>query len=394
MGLNTLSSMTDVNSGKVLRHLDMVASRPDAGISSTAREAFIADLRAAVETQQKLAAGLVDIKFAPYIDLFIAEGVVRPEVRFPGAESSRADSYFAFIVRPLDQDRGYSERLICGAPILIGDTVPLSDSGILERPFGTMRFSKSTDPKSDKLVGILHEVTGKQGTIVNQDLIFDNVTWGELFEVYKAEEPETPLPIDNATVQQVTILVPRNPDLYRTEVVPIAVHRSLHERNAMCFAYGIGDRVYRGRPIINGGIYGHGNPKTWRELSDINSAGVDAWYDIQTLTETVNDTISTHMSGNLVVVALPLVGQEPQPRRSCDSESPLFMEGSQLLDMAVMRNTGSIDFASFGTGSSMGRTGQIVPGKYDPDRPVGIIDATVMTYSPNQLEQTVNDLIN
>ncbi len=136
----------------------------------------------------------------------------------------------------------------------------------------------------------------------------------------------------------------------------------------MCFAYGIGDTVFRGRPIVGGGTANFGNG---RALTDIDSGGREAFFDVRTLQDHGGSGGEAAV-GNLVVVALPLVGEKRVPPPSLRTPS------THSLTMGV-------DLAQLATGRRTGTSSRLVPGTFDTTRRISIMDVRLLTVSPEEM---------
>ncbi|MEK6867650.1 MAG: hypothetical protein AABX98_02390 [Nanoarchaeota archaeon] len=377
--------MTDNKLDRVLERLTH-----DCGtvpIEAAAREAFFRDLEVAMKVRENIGG----VRFADYVDPLI-HGTVRSEAQFRKPNQftptvvSDAPYSFSFTVRPMDS-KGNTPAEFYGAPTIIHKTVSLDASGILERPIGAVRVNKGFNAETDALAKLLCEVTGATFSRHQQDLFFEGLTYGKLFEAYRKEEAGS---FDGVLVQPVTVLIPVNPDSYRTEAVGFAKSTEYSARNNVCFAYGVGETLYRGRPIIPG------LDSRPRQLSDINPSGEEAYFAVEALSSRSDVTGETKW-GNMVVVALPLVGEEPSLSRS-SGDSDIFMGGSRTLGIdSIMKGGtfrgGSVDYASLSVGRATGTTSRLVSGNFDGTRPITIIDARLLTYTPETLQRTVDSLI-
>lgn len=208
------------------------------GVSAEVMGAFRLDLRDAINLRNG-----PGIEFAPYVSPNLLDGVgILSRVPFPSVDTAGKGPYFAFMVRPVDGD-GNSPDEFYGVPLVMGETVPLDKSGILERKLSVVRLSRDTK-QSDELVSLIQTLMGK-GTRVNQDLMVDG-NYGDLLEAYEREGAPS---FKGAQVHRLTAVIPVNPKKYATEASGFAVQNSSSDSQLMCFGYGIGETVYRGRPI-------------------------------------------------------------------------------------------------------------------------------------------------
>ena len=357
-------------------------------IETSAREAFFRDLEGALKVRENMAG----IRFADYVDPMI-HGAVRSEAQFRMPNQfnptvvTEAPYTFSFTVRPMDS-QGNTPAEFYGVPTIIHEVVPLAASAILDRPIGAVRVNKGFNAETDKLARLLSEVTGGTFSRHEQDLFFEGLTYGKLFEAYTREGAGS---FDNVVVQPVTVLIPVNPGSYRTEAVGFAKSREFSTRHNVCFAYGVGETMYRGRPISPGLDF---RP---RQLSDINSSGEEAYFVVEALSSK-SDVAGETKWGNMVVVALPLVGEGPIPSVS-GSGSDIFMGGSRTLGFDSPAKGGgtfgggSIDYAALSAGRATGTTSRLVSGNFDGTRPITIVDARLLTYTPETLQRTVEGLL-
>ena len=334
---------------------------------------------------------VTDARWAPYTDPMFVSGAVRTDVTFPNA--TRDLSYttleiylgpsFGMLVRPLDAQGRTTSRLY-GVPLLVHQTVPLKETDIMSRPIGRIRLSKDLIGKSheqlqeDDLMKLLLGLHGAEPTIKAQDVVVA-LTYGELLRAY---EQEGCSPFAETLVTQVTAVIPVNPLMYKTEAVGLAVQNpGRNPENIMCFGYGVAEAVYRGRPIVAK----HSEP---RMLQDIGSNGELSYFTVESLGNVKKrdqDAARDVFVGNMVVMALPLVGEKPYVPSSpkSDSGEPMFMKGT--CSSYETKGHGHVDLAALSTGSATGIQSNLVPGTFDKTRPPGILDIRLITISPEEM---------
>ncbi len=346
----------------VQRRLEQLCSAlPDA-----VQKVFVSDLRDAFAVQ----AGLNTIPHAPYVDPVIT-GCVRQDLRFPGYEE-RSGPGFAFMIRPLTE-QGASSQGWYGAPMWLGDVHPLEESALLERKISLFRCDSSISPETDKLIGIIKRQHPSGISKANQDLVV-TMTIGDLLRAYEAEDGAS---FSGIQVQEVKAMIPTNP-AYRTEAVGLVSNRGGRSTDHMCFGYGIGETFYRGRPVVSNFSAGE------LRLKDVDVSGAVAYFNVDALSQ-VQEGVADVKTGNMVVIALPLVGKD-QIRSIQLLGSRYDSFGMRGLE-SVMRGGGTlgIDAAALSTGRVTGERATLVTGKFDPSRPVSILDVQLLAMTPERI---------
>ncbi|GEM_PF-6481373 len=355
------------------RVLEQLTRSTSSSISPEVEAAFRSDLARAIQVRE----GTEGITFAPYVNPDL-KGEVRSYAPFSGSPSS-----FAFITRPVD-DQGRTTNRFYGVPIVVRDTVSVEQSGILERRIATIRVSKDIDPSTDKLMGLLQEASGS--TLERQDQnVSANISYAQLFKAYESEGCS---PFEGAVVQRVIAIIPVNPQVYSVEGQGIARLQTFTHQQEMCFGYTIGDVLFRGRPIVEGGNVISGNTIF---LPDVNAQGENAFFNIQSLQAGLKSREEGAV-GNFVVVALPLVGEEPLQMPSFERGysnqfdfNPTFSMGGPT--RSSFGGFGSIDAAYLSTGKATGTSSKLVNRGFDKTRKISIVDVTLLTLSPEQMSK-------
>ena len=354
--------------------------------------AFLSDLGSAIQLRTDTTEGLGRISWAPYIDPILT-GNVRPVVEFPNVENGYGPS-FAFLARPLSvtgeestiplqRNRTLNELMngFYGVPIWIGEVVSLEESGLLDRKIGSLRLGEGFKEATDALSQLILS-TGPI-TRVNQDIIVD-LTLGNLLELYQQEDDQ--FNREGIMVQRVRIVVPTSGE-YKTECALFAAQKDARfNRNHMCYGYSVGDRLYRGRPVLNsngGGL-----------LLDVNTTHQDSYFS-GTSMSTVRDGVSKGgevQEGNIVVMAMPVIGAEAPVL----SLFPSFGSSDIYGGGATRGFSGStmmgLDSLALSTGRATGSSSRVTTADADINRRVGIIDAQVLALTPEEMPYRLRDL--
>lgn len=331
------------------------------------QKAFVSDLRDAFAVQ----AGLNTVPHAPYVDPVVT-GCVRQDLRFPGYEE-RSGPGFSFMIRPITEE-GASSSEWYGAPMWLGDVHPLEESALLERKISLFRCDSSINPETDKLIGIIKKQHPGEIPKANQDLIV-TMTIGDLLRAYEAEDGTS---FSGIQVQEVKAMIPTNPS-YRTEAAGFISNRGKKGTDHMCFGYGIGETFYRGRPIVNDLSTGE------LRLKDVDKSGTVAYFNVGALSQ-VQEGVADVKTGNMVVIALPLVGKDRIDEllgRGLGYDS----FGTRGFE-SVMRGgafTLGIDAAALSTGRVTGERTTLVSGMFDSSRPVSILDVQLLATTPEKI---------
>lgn len=328
-----------------------------------------------------------EFEWAPYVkryDLKKYAYEAQAKVNFPNGEYySDANQEAAFLktgpslsvlVRCLDQEGRASQWY--SVPIIVDERMPLDASDVLERKIGRFRlgehFLKDADRlQNDKLTNIVRRLHEGKKLITNDEDLFVDMMVKQLLGAYEEEDN---MKFDGTEVQKVTIVMPVNPDVYRTEMVGLVSQKKDDWSEDMCFAYGAGNIFYRGRPIVS-------KKDHPRFLTDSDKAGKDCYFTVESLFDVTSAAQSGAVvkdihTGNLVVIAMPLVGERPPPVYS-------HPPSERSMTMGLSRGFKDIDLAVLSTGSRTGGSSQLVPRAYDKRRKSGIIDARLLTLSPN-----------
>ena len=327
---------------------------------SPQEQAFIDDLVKAVMLRE----GKPGLSWAPYLTQQLGTRVISP-VPFPSSPLQGYGPSFALLIRPL----GGSEMWY-GAPVFVDDAVSLSDSGIFDRKLERFRIGKKFGDATDSLTAKVQERYGR-GARVDQDLPVE-MKIGDLLAVYEKEEDVKLGAYFPIRVRRLTVVIPTNPR-YQTEAVGFVKQRGLRSTDAMCFGYGIGDTFYRGRPVLQ-------NDQEGPQLSDINPEGNTAYFDITALSHVSGEDAANMQVGNMVVLAIPIVGEVPRP---------LPYESSDMLTLGGGGMMRGLDLAAFSTGRETGTETRRVSGQYDPARPWSMIDARILALTPERMEEYV-----
>lgn len=348
-------------SGDALRRLEA----PVGHIPTELEQAFLTDLITAI----KLRNSFGDVAWVPYADPLCTDDI-RSEAHFPNVDFMGNGPRFAFVVRPVDAAGATTENFY-GVPLVLSDRVSLEKSGLLERKITAFRQGNG-HPPTDKLTGIVAEMHrrkhGSQPVRANQDLLV-NLTIGDILKAYETEGEN---PLKYAEVQRVTAIIPAN-SAYTTEGVGYVVQRGHTPQEHMCFGYGVGETFYRGRPILR-------QIDSGPRLIDINAQGSDAYFSVVSVSSLkTDDLVGDVKVGNMVVIAMPLVGDPPEP-----SYKPASSDRGEL------PTTMSLDLAALKTGRTTGSSSRLVPGRLDPTRTVGILDVQLLVSQPNDLPQYFN----
>ncbi|MBI1970630.1 hypothetical protein HYS47_02710 [Candidatus Woesearchaeota archaeon] len=353
--------------------------------SDGAVHAFLDDLCSAI----RVATGKTEgVTFATYVSDIIGD-IVKAEVPFPNNGSGYDGPTFSFVVRPLDSE-GHATHQLYGVPMIIGSTVPLEESGLLSRPITSMRFGQGFNYETDKLTQLVMEFNDVRGFVprrVGQDLLV-SITYDDLLRAYEKEEAG--FNREGIQVTQVTILVPSG-EGYKTEGAgSIAQRALLHPSHDMCFAYGVGERVYRGRPIAKPLKRETHGPR----LLDHNGQGEECFFNIASLARVAVDGTSDDVQAlHFTAIAVPLIGTDD----SLKFQLERGWNDSSLLGGGLMKGGGmtfgggtlGVDVAAFSTGRTTGTSSRLVHQAYDPSRKVGIIDAKVYTCSPDTMRERI-----
>lgn len=331
-------------------------------VVSPEEQAFIDDLVKAVMLRQNKP----DILWAPYLDPQLGRRV-RPDVPFPDSPQLGYGSSFALLVRPV----GGSETWY-GAPVFVDDTVSLSESGIFDRQLHRFRIGKKFGDETDGLTKMVKE-SYERGEKVGQDLSVE-MTVGELIELYEKENELRFAAYFPIRVTRLSVVIPTNAR-YQTEAVGLVKQQGLRSTDAMCFGYGMGDTFYRGRPVLQ-------NRQEGPQLTDINREGDTAYFDVTALSQLGGEDAKNAQVGNMVIFAMPIVGEEPQPTYVGSSE-PMLSFGGGMLRGGGSR---SLDLAAFTTGRATGTETTRTQGQVDPTRAASIIDARCLALTPERME--------
>ena len=347
-----------------------------AGASLPAQRAFLEDLRLALSLRENPA--LSGLQFAPYV--YPVSGRVESNAPFPYPSASpfaqEERSAVSFQARVVDASGSASARFY-GVPVILGKKVGLAESGILERRVGTVRVSENTK-EDDQLLAILRELS-PEFLVRAQDRDV-SLSWGEVLAAYEIEGAPA---FDSVVVQQAAVLIPSRSEAYQTEARILATHYG-NEIEMRCFAYGIGEMLYRGRPIIKGGEMGD---SAQRGLHEVNEGGKDAFFTVDRISH-LSDSVGETKWGNLVVVSLPLVGERKKSTFAGISEPSPFM--SFDLGASVTRGVSrgaSVDYAALGIGKETGTSSKLVTGAFDTARTAAILDIRLLTITPETLER-------
>lgn len=333
-----------------------------------------------------------EFKWAPYIQKYDTKTYrldAQASVNFPNLEhdllgmSVNADRTLntvtsgpslTVLVRCLDSEGKASYWY--SVPIIIDEKVALDASGVLERPIGRVRLGEHLlndldRLANDELTSIIKKMhRRKKLTRSDQDL-YVNMDVRKLLRAYEREES---MKFKGTQVQKVTVVMPVNPGVYRTEMVGLVYQRKDHWSKDMCFGYGAGNVFYRGRPVVS-------SPEKPRFLMDSDKAGKDCYFAVESLsavTEAAQSgaVVKDVYTGNFLVIAMPLVGEEPQ---EVDIKP---QTQSQVLFQSDVKI--SIDIAALSTGLQSGTTSQLVARSYDTRRKLGIMDARLLTLGPDK----------
>lgn len=350
------------DSSKVLKHLEQQQT-----ISPEHEQGFLADLVAAVQIQNTLS----DIPRAPYIDPSLT-GEVRAEVRFPGYTEYTGSS-FSLIVRPRVGEA--SSALWYGVPMWLGAELPYEKSGLAERHLSALRLDRKLDPATDSLCKIIAGNHKGELRRANQDLLVD-MTIGDIISAYQTEDGTI---FKDIRVQQVKAVVPTNP-AYTTEGAGFVSNVMFRPHEHVCFGYSLGETFYRGRPILSNSAKG---PR----LTDIDASGEQSFFNLEARSSLRGkDEVKDIKAGNMVVIALPLIGEAP-----ASPAHPWQRDNERTLGMS-RGGTFGLDDAVFSTGRRTGVTSKYMAGKFDPERPVSILDVQVLALTPEKIPNALRGL--
>lgn len=347
---------------------------PLGGPNLAAQRTFLDDLAAAIELRDN--PSLSGFRFAPYVSPVFGRVESTAAFAYPSSPLSFSPerSTVSFRVRVRDLE-GNSSETFYGVPLLLGKKVSLAESGLLERKISTVRVGENTK-EDDELLQILRKLSPEFG-IRSQDRDVC-LSWGEILAAYEIEGAPC---FDPAVVQQASVLIPSRSEAYTTEAEIVVTHYG-QETEMRCFAYGVGENLYRGRPIITGGALGD---SARRPLPEINESGKDAYFTVDRISR-VGDSTGEVKWGNLVVASLPLVGQRRVNLPPVRAEVSPFMRN---LGMSNVRGSsgGSVDYAALGIGRETGTGSKLVAGTFDKERPTALLDIRLLTITPENLER-------